>query len=411
MGRQQGLIFQRLTGFAALIALIGLVTSALSWGQTDTLLDRGGVVFNVKAYGASGKGSTDDTASIQRAIDAALSAGGGIVYFPAGRYLLKGTLTNSRVDLVSLVGSGMGTKLVVSSDLGISLGSTAEFVRAHGYHSGRIEGMHIICSNHSKSTAVRMTDMLAAPQLMDLSVSECNEAFDLINQKYWTERLVATNIADFYNNHLFHLDQNPSDKWDSYGYAIYDGIFVNKAAGQDVFYMTGGGNLYNSKLVVKGNFDLNATGASVFNLQGASGEPCPGGVDNAVDIAVEGGSYSVLKASGNGCKGGLWGSAFFRGTGPVVAMGKPVAGSVDSITNTSGASLVAATFTASSSTSDSVSARGVIPGTACFVQPTNATAAGAMSGTYVSSTSWGTVVVTHPPAARGGTFQIWCTAQ
>jgi hypothetical protein len=271
--------------------------------------------------------------------------------------------------------------------------------------------MHISCSNQSKSTAVRMTDMIAAPQLMDLTVSRCNQAFDLVNQKYWTERLVATNVADDYNNHLFHLDQNPSDPYDSYGYAIYDGIFVNKSAGQDVFYLTGGANLYGSKLVIKGNFDLNATGASVFDVQGGPGEPCPGGMDNAIDVAVEGGSYSVLKASSNGCKGGLWGSAFFRGTGPVAAAGKPVAGSIDSITNGSGASLVSATFTASDATSDSVSPRGVIPGTACFVQPTNAIAAGAMNGTYVSSTSWGTVIVAHPSAARGGTFQIWCTAK
>jgi polygalacturonase len=62
----------------------------------------------VKAYGASGNG-IDDTASIHRAINASL-CGGGIVYLPAGKYFLKGTLTNSRADLISLVGSGMGTE-------------------------------------------------------------------------------------------------------------------------------------------------------------------------------------------------------------------------------------------------------------------------------------------------------------
>lgn len=409
MRKQQSSISQTRVGFATLITLFWLLTGALSWGQTDTSPDRGGTVFNVKAYGAIGNGSTDDTASIQRAINAALSAGGGIVYFPAGRYVLKGTLTNSRADLISLVGSGMGTKLLVNGNLGISLGSTAGLL--DGYQSGRIQGMHISCSNQSKSTAVQMTDMTVAPRLTDLTVSRCNQAFDLINQKYWTERLVATNVTDDHNNHLFHLDQNPSNTNNSYGYAIYDGIFLDKGPGQDAFYLTGGAYLYSSKLVIKGNFALNATGASVFNVQGGAGEPCSAGGYNAVDVAVEGEGYSIVKASSNGCKGGPWGSALFHGTGPIIAMGKPVADTANYISDSSRTSLLAGTFTASSSTSDSVSARAAVPTSACHVQPTNAIAAEAMSGTYVPSASWGTVKVVHPSKAAGGTFQIWCTAQ
>jgi hypothetical protein len=395
-----------------LIALIWLLASVRYWGQTDASLDRGAAVFNVRAYGAIGNGSSDDTASIQRAINAALSAGGGIVYLPAGKYLLKGTLTNSRADLISLVGSGMGTNLLIDSDLGISLGSTAGFLGGpHGYHSGRIQGMHISCSNQSSSTAVRMIDMVIAPQLTDLTVSRCNQAFDLINKQAWTERLVATNVADDYNNHLFHMDQDPKDQWNSYGYAIYDGIFLNKATGQDAFYLTGGAYLYGSKFVIKGNFDLNAPGASIFNVQGGTGEPCPAAAFNTVDIAVEGASYSIVKTSSNGCKGGAWGNTVFRGTGPVVTIGSPVADSSGSITDSSSTALLAGTFTASSSTSDSVSVRAVRPGAPCYVEPANAIAAGAMQGTYVSSTDWGRARVAHPAAAAGGTFQIWCTAQ
>jgi len=410
--KQQSFIFRISVGFIAVVAFFWL-TGASLWGQTGAVLDKGGAVFNVKAYGASGNGTTDDTASIQHAVDAALSAGGGIVYLPAGKYLLKGTVTISRIDLVSLEGVGMGTNLQVGSNLGISLGATSLLLGgSHGYHSGRIEGMHITCSNQSKAIAVQMTDMIADPQLNDLMVTRCDQAFDIVNEKYWNERLIATNVTDDNNNHLFHLDQNPKNHWDSFGYAIYDGIFVNKGAGQDVIYMTGGGNLYNSKLVIKGNFDGNATDASIFNLEGKPGEPCPGASDNAVDVAVEGDSYSVLRSNGNGCKGGLWGSAFFRGTGLVVAMGKPVrGGGIDSITNASGGSILAATFTASTATTDTVGARGVIPNTPCFVQATNATAAGAMTGTYVSSTDWRKVIVAHPAKAAGGTFQVWCAAQ
>lgn len=56
--------------------------------NAGTLLDKGEIVFDVKAYGATGNGSTDDTAAVQSAVDAAQAAGGGIVWFPKGTYKL-----------------------------------------------------------------------------------------------------------------------------------------------------------------------------------------------------------------------------------------------------------------------------------------------------------------------------------
>lgn len=55
----------------------------------------GGSLFNVKSYGAIGDGSTDDTSAIQAAIDAAAAAGGGVVYFPAGTYIVGGALQDT----------------------------------------------------------------------------------------------------------------------------------------------------------------------------------------------------------------------------------------------------------------------------------------------------------------------------
>ncbi|WP_230419930.1 glycoside hydrolase family 28 protein [Catenulispora pinistramenti] len=49
-------------------------------------------VFNVKDYGATGNGSTNDSPAVNKAVTAANAAGGGIVEFPAGTYKSANTI-------------------------------------------------------------------------------------------------------------------------------------------------------------------------------------------------------------------------------------------------------------------------------------------------------------------------------
>ncbi|MFD1538124.1 glycosyl hydrolase family 28 protein [Nonomuraea guangzhouensis] len=63
---------------AVVLAIFSIVVPAQSAGAL--------AVFNVKDYGATGNGSTNDTAAINAAITAANSAGGGTVQFPSGTY-------------------------------------------------------------------------------------------------------------------------------------------------------------------------------------------------------------------------------------------------------------------------------------------------------------------------------------
>jgi len=64
-------------------------------------------IFDVRTYGATGDGKTLDTAAINRAIDEATAAGGGVVVFPAGSYLCFSIHLRSQVHLHLLQGSAI----------------------------------------------------------------------------------------------------------------------------------------------------------------------------------------------------------------------------------------------------------------------------------------------------------------
>ncbi|RYE20523.1 MAG: glycoside hydrolase family 28 protein, partial [Sphingobacteriaceae bacterium] len=55
--------------------------------------------YNIKNYGAKGNGKNLDTKAIDKAIDAASAAGGGMVFFPAGDYLSVTIHLKSNVGL------------------------------------------------------------------------------------------------------------------------------------------------------------------------------------------------------------------------------------------------------------------------------------------------------------------------
>lgn len=88
-------------------------------------------MFDVTSYGAVGNGTTDDRDAIQDAIDACETAGGGVVYFPKGTYLIDSsvnvTLQASPLvttpvgivvgaDYVTLEGDGRGLSIIKLGD-------------------------------------------------------------------------------------------------------------------------------------------------------------------------------------------------------------------------------------------------------------------------------------------------------
>jgi polygalacturonase len=101
--------------FAAL-GIAGLVAATASVASADVASSgvSAAAVFNVRDYGATGNGSSNDTPAINKAIAAANAAGGGTVEVPSGRYLAGGSIhmmSNVTMQLDSgstILGNGSG---------------------------------------------------------------------------------------------------------------------------------------------------------------------------------------------------------------------------------------------------------------------------------------------------------------
>lgn len=68
--------------------------------------------FNIKDFGAKGDGLTNDSASIQAAVDSAFSKGGGVVYVPSGVYLIRTMITNKAN--VSIIGTDKASCIIIA---------------------------------------------------------------------------------------------------------------------------------------------------------------------------------------------------------------------------------------------------------------------------------------------------------
>ena len=111
----------------------GFVYNATTDMVTVGVIDKGGQVYNVKAYGALCNGVADDTAEIQAAITAAEAGTKGVVYIPAGTCIISDAgagyalrILDHRITLKGAGGfatilkmAGTGDGLVVSGQLTI----------------------------------------------------------------------------------------------------------------------------------------------------------------------------------------------------------------------------------------------------------------------------------------------------
>ena len=75
------------------------LTAAVHATYWHASIATGQTVYDVRTFGAKGDGKMLDTAAINKTIDAAAAAGGGTVYFPAGKYLSVSIHLKSNIAL------------------------------------------------------------------------------------------------------------------------------------------------------------------------------------------------------------------------------------------------------------------------------------------------------------------------
>lgn len=133
-----------------------------------------GKVFDVTQYGAIPNDLTDDRDAIQKTIDAAQANGGGIVYLPAGRYLVNTSMADRgmlRIEASNIVLKGAGSR-----DGGTIIHQIQPFGKGDPYDLTRMHLGDNILLIHSRDEEQRMADK---PVLCNVTSDIPRETFDL----------------------------------------------------------------------------------------------------------------------------------------------------------------------------------------------------------------------------------------
>jgi hypothetical protein len=133
---------------------LGGVASPLGVSAADTSGASGLRIFNVKNYGAIGDGKTLDSASINRAIDACNSSGGGTVYVPSGTYLCGTVVLKSNVTLYVEAGAVLLGSKTISNYTSQPFRSTDGGDKVFGNDKRDTNGRHLIFARDAENVTL-----------------------------------------------------------------------------------------------------------------------------------------------------------------------------------------------------------------------------------------------------------------
>ena len=119
-----------------------------NWNADHVITGSTSIYVDVRDYGATGNGSTDDYAAIQAAIDAAAAIGSATVYFPKGTYRLTASLTITHGKGINLLGEG--------DDKTILNAGAFPAVKTVGYWRSLVQGLQFSCNANTTGGAFQL---------------------------------------------------------------------------------------------------------------------------------------------------------------------------------------------------------------------------------------------------------------
>lgn len=218
--------------------------------------DIGGAVYNVKAYGAKGNNSTDDTASIYAAINA-MPISGGELYFPPGTYIIGEPINVTKpmtIEGAGMAGTTSTSSLSTAAITALVMSTTTGTVFDVTATTTTFRNLSIINSNNSTKTAGNAIHVHAASpniwQKVDYdSILTYGFYTDISSESgaYWVMNNVYIAAPTKYG--LYIQDTNNQDAGD---WSISNSSFVPSIGNPDAaIYIagSGGGKIVNTKIV------------------------------------------------------------------------------------------------------------------------------------------------------------------
>lgn len=163
-------------------------------------------------YNATGNGTTDDTAAVNAALSAAEAAGGGVVYFPAGTYLISSALAG--LSGVRLTGADRSVSQIVS---------TSSSVLAMG--GSFISGMEI---DHLTLQATG-ADLITGADLKALHLHDCQLIQNSAAYAIWNAPSAALMIECVFQRNIESVAGSPRSiaAWHLNGVGTYGAMNAN----------------------------------------------------------------------------------------------------------------------------------------------------------------------------------------
>lgn len=272
--------------------------------------------YDVKNYGATGDGTTDDTASIQAAINAAIAAGGGVVWFPAGTFLSSDLSMDRNVSILgsgqlSIVKAKAGTSSLFYYSTGFGFGGYIADITLNGDGEG-VNGINIegglllnidnVQVNNFTGVGIKLRGVLIGT-IQNTTIWFCDIGIDA-DHGTTSEGDMPANLIRLVNSNIQH-NSTWGVKWNTGDMLIVDGgdFEVNGTTGN-----SSTGAIYIKPYLVKLALIVRDTWFEFNN----------GGADIYIDAPSSGSSYSLI----SGCvfvdDGGLTYGVYATGNNTIV---------------------------------------------------------------------------------------------